>query len=123
MQKSYNNSQLAGNPKKSIKEPIINSKKGASALTPKPQAKEDKILRIIFDSLDADRDGTITADNVDISQLNTDVLETISEILFSLEDQDASYDFNAFKKIAIKLGLVQRLTSILESELSPETQV
>ena len=115
--------KTATNPKKSIKEPIINAKKSGAVQSAKPQMKDDRILRIIFDSLDADRDGVISADNVDITQINANVLETISEILFMLEDQDASYDFSTFKKLAIKLGLVQKLATLLESDLGSESQV
>ena len=123
---AYNNyiqQKTAPTVKKSLKEPIINSKRAGAAQSVKPQAKEDKFLRIIFNSLDADGDGIITADNVDISQLNTNVLEIISDILFSLEEQDASYDFDKFKKIAVKLGLVQKLAGVLGAELDSDAKV
>jgi len=53
---------------------------------------DNKVLSDIFENMDDDKDGLISAECVDVSKIDTDVLELISEVIFALDD-DKILDF------------------------------
>ena len=49
-------------------------------------SRKQRAFEAIFQWLDGDRDGLISAMKIDISMIDTDLLEVISPLLFELEE-------------------------------------
>jgi len=78
------------------------------------ETEDDKlILMKIFQSLDSNRDGRITAQDVDYSNLDAEVLEVIKDIIFSLED-DVVMSFEGFVKEVYENNLMSELRELKE---------
>jgi len=76
--------------------------------------EQDKIILMkIFQCLDSNRDGRITAQDVDYSSLDAEVLEVIKDIIFSLED-DVVMTFEGFVKEIYENNLMIQLREMKE---------
>lgn len=58
--------------------------------------------------MDDDRDGLISAENVDVAKIDTDVLELISEVIFALEDERV-LNFESFCDMVKGLNVLPKL--------------
>ena len=59
-------------------------------------SKLDRIKKFLFELLDADSDGLISADRVNIEEIPTNLLKIISPILFEMEDKSQVLNRNEF---------------------------
>ena len=112
-QRSTNNFASTGK-KVSLRESILNRTRSERKLEKQQlQVQEERIVRQVFSVLDGSKSGVITAETVDITTINSKVLELISDILFSLEDEECSMDIQQFRQRLIEQNLVDRLMKLV----------
>jgi len=73
------------------------------------------ILRDIFEKLDSDKDGYISAQNIDLSQLDAKVLEALLDLMDFLENNQAKIDCNGFVLAINGLGLEEEIIKVSEA--------
>ena len=76
------------------------------------QAVEKSKLQEVFDKLDSDKDGYISAHNIDLSSLSTNVLENLLEFMDFLEVNEARIDYRGFILILRGLNKEQPLLQV-----------
>ncbi|CAD8193729.1 unnamed protein product [Paramecium octaurelia] len=69
----------------------------------------DLNIKTIFKSLDGDKDGYISKDKLNLSGLEVELLELVSEALYKIEEEDIVADQIQFKRICESVGLQQVL--------------
>lgn len=81
-----------------------------------------KRLEEIFNYLDADRDGIISAGKIDISTLPTDILEILSPLLCEMEELNLELDLETFIEAGEKLIKTLTITERDKMILGPKKQ-
>ncbi|CAD8127569.1 unnamed protein product [Paramecium sonneborni] len=69
----------------------------------------DHNIKKIFRQLDGDKDGFISKDKLNLSGIEVQLLELVSEALYKIEEEDIIADQNQFKKICQSMGLSEKL--------------
>ena len=54
-------------------------------------------IRELFNTLDCDKDGVISSDKIDFSQLSSGILDILTQFLVRLEESKKAMDFQEFK--------------------------
>lgn len=60
------------------------------------EEKKQSVFKAVFDSLDSDRDGVISAEKVDIESLDSEILKIISPMLINMEELAMEIDEQTF---------------------------
>ncbi|CAD8113002.1 unnamed protein product [Paramecium sonneborni] len=69
----------------------------------------DLNIKKIFRQLDGDKDGFISKDKLNLSGIEVELLELVSEALYKIEEEDIIADQIQFKKICESMGLSEKL--------------
>ena len=107
--------------KVSLRESILNRTRSEKMLE-KQQTKllGEKAVRQVFNILDASRKGVITAETIDITTIDSKVLELISDILFSLEDEECSMNVQQFYQRLVEQNLIEKLMKLVPVDQEDE---
>ena len=74
---------------------------------------QDAAIKTIFNALDGDKDGLISAENIDLGELDVKIVKVLSEVLYLLEDSyKKGMNYEQFEYQVIKHGLVLKLTRL-----------
>ena len=100
--------------KMTLREAILNRTRSEKSLhKKKAQELEEKVVRQVFRTLDKYKKGVINADTVDISTIDSKILELISEVLFEMEDNECSLNAEQFHQQLIKKNLIEELMKLV----------
>ena len=101
-------------PKVSLREAILNRTRSEKSLSQKKALEqEEKVVRNVFRTLDKYKRGVISAETVDISTIDSRVLELISEVLFMLEDEECKMNTEQFHQRLMEKNLIGKLMELI----------
>ena len=107
--------------KVSLREAILNrTRSEKSLIKKKAQEHEEKVVLKIFRTLDKYKRGVISAETVDISTIDSKVLELISEVLFILEDEGCKMNVEQFHQRLVEQNLMENLIKLFPSPLETD---
>jgi len=69
-------------------------------------------LRKIFEKLDSDKDGLISAKKIDLSQVDAQVLEALLDLMDFLENNNATLDYQGFLSVLDKLEIEEQVLKV-----------
>jgi len=75
-------------------------------------------LRKVFEKLDSDMDGLISAKKIDLSQVDAQVLEALLDLMDFLENNNATLDYQGFLSVLDKLEIEEQVLKAFNSEYS-----
>jgi Ca2+-binding EF-hand superfamily protein len=61
----------------------------------------ESVSRKVFDALDSDRDGYISREQCNISDIPAALLNILSTLLFQMEDNKMTLNINSFKELCL----------------------
>ena len=86
-----------------------------------PDPVREAVIRKIFDALDSDRDGLITAEQIELKGIEVNLLKVLTEVLYLLEESYVKgMNFEQFEYQINKRGLTDKIMRLSKKNLLNE---